>query len=79
MPQTVYITEHALIQRMRRYYRSQGNVFHLCPENSRWFHQLGRYYVTDSRRNVVTNCFTLGSLEDLARENSVMTSGEEVK
>ena len=42
------ISERALVARVNRKLAKDGERLHLCSENSKWFNELGRYFVTNS-------------------------------
>jgi len=47
------ISESALLRRLSRALRHKGESIHACAWNSRWFSDLGRYYVADGHNHLV--------------------------
>jgi len=46
-------TERALFGRLQRKLRHEGQRLHRCREDSRYFYEMGRYYITDAYTNGV--------------------------
>ena len=46
------ISERALVARVNRKLAKDGERLHQCSENSKWFNELGRYFVTDQRNYI---------------------------
>lgn len=72
------ITENTLIKRINRRLASDGEAVrvHLCKWNSRWFTDLGRYYLVDVNRNTIEGQHI--DIEDLGREVGALGATEEV-
>lgn len=68
------LTERALVARINRTLAKQEQGLRRCRENSRWFHDLGRYYVVDQA--TLSLCMKDVEIEDLGRELGVLTSRE---
>ena len=67
------VAERALIARIKRALAKKAEVLFRCREDSKWFRELGRFYVSDSNRHLVQ---TDVDLEQLGRELGVLRSGE---
>jgi len=71
------ISERALIQRINRYLeKEEGQFLRTCRENSRWYQELGRYYIVDIQSNFI-DC-TDQDLEKLGRDLKVLSKHEKV-
>jgi aspartyl aminopeptidase len=62
-------TERAILARVNRKLVKQGGRLLVCPENSRWFNNLGRYYCVNNN-NIITAQFV--DLDDWAKELAVI-------
>jgi hypothetical protein len=51
----VPVTTRALVQRINRKLRPEYRHLHACRRNSRWWHDLGDYYVTCTYRNQIVD------------------------
>lgn len=69
----VLVTERAALQRVNRALVREGSRMKVCRENSRWFNELGKYYVVDG--NTVE---PHANLEGWARDLGVLESFEEI-
>lgn len=47
-PTTPATTERALFDRLQRRLKREGQQLHRCRETSRYFYDLGRFYITDA-------------------------------
>lgn len=47
------VSTNALIGRVNRKLSAQGEVLRRCSERSRWFHDLGRYYIVSIYHNAI--------------------------
>lgn len=80
MPSKNSITEHTLFKRVKKALltsQSAGAAKRLnrCRYNSRWFNELGRYYLV-GLNNYVSDRYV--DLQDLARELNVLRPDEAV-
>lgn len=80
MPSKNSITEHTLFKRVKKALltpQSAGAAKRLyrCRHNSRWFNELGRYYLV-GLNNYVSDRYV--DLQDLARELNVLRPDEAV-
>lgn len=80
MPVQKTITEYTLFKRVKHALREpQGDeeplVLYRCAYNSRWFNELGRYYIT-TEYNVIEACHQ--DLDSLAEELGVLKPHETV-
>ena len=48
----VPISERALFERIKRKVAKEGLTLHRCRQNSRWFNELGPYYVVNNNHFV---------------------------
>lgn len=70
MPEKIQqLSERALVARINRRLNREGQTLRLCREDSRWFLELGRYYIVDDRNNITAQGV---SLEALAADLGVM-------
>jgi hypothetical protein len=51
----VQVSVRALIQRINRKIRPEYRRLHACRRNSRWWSNLGDYYVVDTYRNMIVD------------------------
>lgn len=64
------VSDRALLARVnRKLLKQDGQLVRVCREDSRWFNELGRYYVVDVKLNEVINKHVY--LEALAGELGV--------
>jgi len=69
------VSERALFERCRRkLLRERGLMLRRCAERSRWFYDLGRYYMVNDRNHVSGPPFS--SLEEMGRDLGVLRPGE---
>ena len=68
------VSERALIARINRHYNG-AEVVKVCPNGSRWFRDLGRFYAHDDRNHLTQTDICL---EELGRELGVLRDGESV-
>lgn len=69
------ITQRALLARINRTLRPEGDCVRACPERSRSrFHSLGRYYRIDFRRNFLVEAHL--DLEACGRDLKVLRDDE---
>ena len=69
------ISERALIQRINRYLeKEEGQLLRTSRGNSRWHHDLGRYYIIDIHKNLIVS--THQDLENLGKDLKVMSKHE---
>ena len=69
------VTEEALFRRCKRHLKQTEDLYlHRCTEGSRWYRDLGRYYMT-TRDNVV-HTRGIESIADLAEDCKVLRPGE---
>jgi hypothetical protein len=71
------LTESALVSRINRALAKNGEGVRRCRRQSRWFHDLGRFYLVDVDRNAILR-HDIG-LEALGRELQVMLPYEELE
>lgn len=69
-----FVSERALIGRVNRKLLAQGEILRQCSEKSRWFHDLGRYYIVCIHRNAVDDRHI--DLEAFARELGALGPAE---
>jgi agmatine/peptidylarginine deiminase len=53
------VSERALFSRIARKLAHEGSTLHKCRYDSRWFNDLGPYYVVDERNSVQERGFEL--------------------
>ena len=75
-PRLAPISERALAARVSRRLSKDGERLKACKEDSRAFNSLGRYYVVDIERNVVTDRRI--DLEAFARKLGVLQAWEKL-
>ncbi len=70
------VTERALLARVNRKLAQESAPMRMCvlSERSRWFSDLGRYYVIDLHQNVVDCPHT--NIKDWARRLGVLGASE---
>jgi hypothetical protein len=67
------LSESAIISRINRALRTQGEVLRRCRESSRGFQELGRFYVVNERNFI---CQKDVDLDELGRELGVLRPNE---
>lgn len=70
----VLVTERAALQRVNRALAREGARMKVCRENSRWFNEVGRYYVVSQFNAIEQHA----SLEGWARDLGVLKPFEEI-
>ena len=70
------VTESALIKRLNRHLPREGLKLFQCKLNSRGYHQLGDFYVVDTRINTVNATYV--DIESLARKQGILKDYEEI-
>ena len=70
----VSVSERATLQRVNRALAYEGKSMKICRENSRWFNDLGRYYVVNEFNAVDQHA----NLEGWARDLGVLKPFEEI-
>ncbi len=70
------ISETALAIRLDRFLGYRGAALRKCRRDSRWYAELGDYYIVDLGAGVVTQAQI--DIEKLAREHDLMKAWEEV-
>jgi hypothetical protein len=70
----VLVTEHAALQRVNRALEREGSRMKVCRENSRWFNDMGRYYVVNQYNAIEQHA----DLEGWARDLGVLKPFEEI-
>ena len=76
-PRLAPISERALLARVSRCLSKDGERLKTCKEDSRAFDTLGRYYVVDIQRNLVTDRNI--DLEAYARKLGVLQAWEKLE
>lgn len=61
------ISERALFARINRVLAKENQQLHACRDDSRFFNDLGRYYITDVRLNTMI-ASGINDLNNLAKE-----------
>lgn len=74
----VTISERALFARINRKLKKNGEQLHRCRRGSRWFNEMGPYYIVDTKSNVVTHC-GFYNLEERARNLNVLKNFEQLE
>lgn len=73
----IRVSEQALIRRIRRVLAREAVTLHVCRWDSRWFHDLGRYYGADAKNNLCApRIDTPDELEEYGREISALAPHE---
>jgi len=73
----IQVSEQALFRRIRRVLARDAVTLHVCRWDSRWFHDLGRYYGADANNNLCApRIDTLDELEEYGREISALAPHE---
>ena len=70
------ISETALATRLDRFLSYRGAALRKCRRDSRWYAELGDYYIVDLGAGLVTQAQI--DIEKLAREHDLMKAWEEV-
>jgi len=70
------VSRRAVFARIARKLEKRGEYLHSCPQKSRWYSQLGEYYVTNDRNNIED---THRTLENLAHEEGVLRAYEQIE
>lgn len=68
------VSEAAIIRRINRKLAHETQSLHRCRPGSRWWSDLGDYYIVDDARNAIVA--THVSLEDTARELGILGMAE---
>lgn len=74
--QNIFISERAALQRVNRAIAHAGRAMKVCRHDSRWFSDLGRYYVVNKTTHVVSDSHA--DLNWWARELGVLKLFEEI-
>jgi hypothetical protein len=74
--QKITVSERALFARLKRHLAKEGEYLRKCPQQSRWFNELGEYYTVNLSSNFITAKHI--SLEQWARECGVLKGYEEL-
>lgn len=69
------VTVEALVKRINRKLRHDGEILRRCPRRSRWFDALARFYSTSPSGMVIEPRI---DFEGLARDLGVLRPGERV-
>lgn len=67
METKVVVTERALFSRINRRLNKDGEKLHRCRADSRWFNDMGPYYIVDMATNTAT-ARGFSDLENWGRE-----------
>ena len=73
----VFVTERALFARINRKLKKEGGTLRRCRKNSRWYNDMGPYYVDLSSNGVTDRGFS--DLENWGRELGVMQVFEQLE
>ncbi len=68
------ISVSALVRRINRKIKHQGEVLRVCPYGSKGFMAVGRYFVSDARTNMLLHADV--ELEELGREIGALRDTE---
>jgi len=72
----VKITERALLQRLNRALLKRYLMVNTCRFDSRWFNELGRFYLVEVNRNAIWRSNV--DLEKMGREEGVLKPWEKL-
>ena len=72
----VKVSRRAVEARVKRALAKEDELLKKCREDSRWYSDLGRYYIIDIRFSAIVR--KNEDLEDLARELRVLREYEEL-
>lgn len=70
------VTVSALIKRLNRHLPKSGKKLFQCKISSRGYHELGDFYIVDTRLNVVNAMYV--DIEQFARSQGVLKDYEEI-
>lgn len=70
------VTERALAARIDRRLNKRSETLRKCQRSSRWYRDLGKYYIADMSAGAITRRHI--DLESLAREEDVLRAWEEL-
>lgn len=73
----VKVSERALVARIRRKLEKDGRVLKAGRRDSRWYAELGGWYIVDTAKNAVTSKHC--DLEKLGRELGALKDFEEIE
>ena len=70
------VTASALVERLNHHLSKQGLELFQCTFNFHGYHELGDFYVVDTRLNMVNATYV--NIEQLARMEGVLEDSEEM-
>lgn len=74
--QQVSVTERALLARLTRALAKDGEILRKCRADSRWYHDLGDYFIVDVTMNTIIQKNV--DLTELGREKGLLKQYEQV-
>lgn len=75
------VSVRAIIARINRKLKKDCKRLHVCPESSRWYRDLGRYYMLDCCTNNICGPHIDGTsdLQELASQLGVIAEDETIE